>query len=325
MDETSPSRRNRERGFWKRRLGVLLLISALLAGGLGPAVLGVDAASQRASGKKFQLFANAAPIAISDNATTPSTIEVRGFETTIVDVNVRLNNYSHSQPSDVDVLLVGPQGQTALIMSDVASASKAANDSLVLDDQAATPLPKQDDLTSGVFQPTNYDFTTDQDSFAPNPRIPSPLPSNVSLAIFNDTDPNGTWTLFVDDDDDDTPDTTGAIAGGWQLDITTINGAPRTQPDSFRARAGQTLTVPANGVLQNDRDPDDDALTAVLEGQPTKGQVTLQSDGSFTYRAKKKAKGTDRFTYLAEDATGLQALETVSIQIKGKKHKKGKR
>jgi hypothetical protein len=76
----------------------------------------------------------------------------------------------------------------------------------------------------------------------------------------------------------------------------------------------------ASGVKQIECDLDDEALTAVLESPPTKVQVTLQSDGSFSYRANKKAKGkgTDRFTYLAADANRLQALESVSIHIKGK-------
>jgi VCBS repeat-containing protein len=317
-----------ERGLWKQQLGALALVTGLLVGSLGTTALGVDAARPPISSKKFQPFSNGTRIAITDNTTTSSTIAVSGFETEIVDVNVSLNTISHTQPSDVDVLLVGPQGQTALIMSDVASASNAANDSLVLDDQAAILLPKQDDLTSGVFQPTNYDIGTDQDSFAPDPRIPSPLPKNTSLAAFNGTNPNGTWTLFVDDDDDDTQDSSGSFAGGWSLSITTLNGAPHTQPDTYRTQAGQTLSVPAAGVLENDRDPDGEPLTAVLDSQPKQGQLTLQPDGSFTYTPNAGANGTDRFTYFAQDASGLQKPETVSIEVSGakqipdKKHKK---
>ena len=312
---------------WKHRLGALILIGGLVASSVGPAALGVDAARRRGNADLLQLLSNPAPIAITDNTMSPpSTIEVSGFESEIQDVNVRLNVYSHTQPADVDVLLVGPQGQTAMIMSDVAGASKAENDSLILDDQAEKSLPRQDDLTSGKFKPTNYEFTNEPDKFAPHPRIPSPLPSNSSLSIFNGTDPNGTWTLFVVDADDDAADFSGTIAGGWQLDITSVNVAPRTQPDTYQARAGQTLTVPASGVLQNDRDPDKDNFIAVLQKEPAKGLVTLQDDGSFTYRTtKKKAKGTDKFTYIARDETGLEATETVTIQITGKAGKKHKK
>ena len=99
---------------------------------------------------------------------------------------------------------------------------------------------------------------------------------------------------------------------------------PNAAPDTFQAQAGKQLTVAGPGVLGNDRDPDGEALTAVLAGQPKRGTVTLQPDGGFTYKATKKAKGTDSFTYLAQDATGLQDVETVSIQLK-KAKKKGRK
>lgn len=323
-------RMHQKSALWKHRLGALLLVGGLVASSLGPAALGVDAAKHRKSADLLQQLANPAPITITDNTMSPpSTIEVSGFESVIQDVNVRLNVYSHPTPADVDVLLVGPQGQTAMIMSDVAGASRAENDSLILDDQASKELPRNDDLTSGHFKPTNLEFTSLPDKFPPHPRIPSPLPSNASLSVFNGADPNGTWTLFVVDADDDAADYSGSIAGGWQLDITSVNVAPRTQPDTYQARAGQTLTVPARGVLDNDRDPDKDNIVAVLQKEPAQGQVTLQDDGSFTYRTtKKKAKGTDTFTYVARDDTGLEATETVTIQIAGKagkKHKKRRR
>ena len=54
--------------------------------------------------------------------------------------------------------------------------------------------------------------------------------------------------------------------------------------------------------------------------------MTLQDDGSFTYRTtKKKPRGTDTFTYVARDETGLETTETVTIQIAGKAGKKHKK
>jgi VCBS repeat-containing protein len=100
------------------------------------------------------------------------------------------------------------------------------------------------------------------------------------------------------------------------------NDAPVAVDDQADTAMGTPVVVP---VLDNDSDPDGDLLTAILAGSPGKGQIELQPDGSFTYRANKKAKGTDSFTYLAQDTTGLSALETVSIQVKGKKKKKGKK
>jgi subtilisin-like proprotein convertase family protein len=308
---------------WRTRAGLAAMALAVLTAGLGPGAAGVDAARNRVTPRQAQSFGNGTPITITDNTTsTPSAITVSGMNGTVASVVVGLNVFSHSQPADVDILLVGPQGQTATILSDVAGASKAENDSLLLSDAAAQQLPRQDDLTSGKFQPTNYEFTNDPDKFAPHPRIPTPLPSGSALAVFNGTNPNGEWLLFVDDSDDDATDTFGSLAQGWSLNITTANGVPVTSSDRFEVQAGKTLTVPAAGVLDNDSDPDGDTLTAILSGSPRKGTVDFQPDGSFVYKAKKKAKGSDSFTYLVKDPTGLTALDTVTIQIKGKKHKK---
>jgi subtilisin-like proprotein convertase family protein len=306
---------------WKARAFALTLVAALLLGGLGPGTTGIDAAKHRGSARKFQQFQNSTPINIASNAQAgPSSITVSGFDTPIADVNVRLNLLTHPAAGDLDILLVGPSGQTALIMSE--AGGPASSDSLIFDDQAASQVPNfPDPVVSGVFQPTNYDFTPSPDTFAaPAPTNPA---SGSALAVFNGTGANGTWTLFVKEQDN-VPVETGSIAS-WGLDITTANGVPNAGPESFQAQTGQTLTVLATGVLQNDSDPDGDALTAVLAGQAAKGKVELLPDGSFTYRANKKAKGTDSFTYLAQDTTGLSDLETVKIQVKGKKKKKGKK
>jgi VCBS repeat-containing protein len=112
------------------------------------------------------------------------------------------------------------------------------------------------------------------------------------------------------------------MVGGWSLEMTSANGVPTAAPDSLQAQAGKAVSGPS--VLGNDTDPDNDALTAILASQPRQGSVSLQPDGTFTYKAKKKAKGSDRFTYLAQDPSGLNDLETVTIQVK-KARKKGKR
>src|SRR5690606_18618161 len=59
--------------------------------------------------------------------------------------------------------------------------------------------------------------------------FPSPAPPNTaddpyvtSLDVFNGTDPNGEWHLFVIDD---ASGDSGSIAGGWSLEIIT-NEAP---------------------------------------------------------------------------------------------------
>jgi subtilisin-like proprotein convertase family protein len=317
---------------WMQRLlraSLVALTVALLVGtGAGPLLDGQEAeakkrgraatASGRVGAEEIRSFSNATPIGIAANAqAAPSSIAVSGFGAGVADIEVTLSGLTHPTTSALDILLVGPGGQTALLMSD--AGDEAADDSPTFDDQAASQVPSSDNLVSGTFQPTNYDFIAAPDIFAP------PAPTNPThgsaLAVFNGTNPNGTWTLFIKAQSAET----GSLARGWSLRITAAEGMPNAAPDTFQAQAGRPLVVGGPGVLGNDADPNGDALKAILVGQPKQGAVSLQPDGSFTYKAKKKAKGTDSFTYLAQDPNGLNAVTTVDIQIKKAKKKKGKK
>lgn len=301
---------------WRSRGAALALIAALLCS--GAAMPAAGAARHRTGARAFQQFSNTASITIPNDAmAAPSVIQVSGLGTPIADVDVSLNVLIHPNASDLDVLLVGPGGQSALVLSDVGD--EANNDSLTFSDQAVNQVGIADPLVSGTFQPTNVDLTSAPDIFGP----PGPAnpPGGSALAIFNGTDANGAWTLLIREQDAN-PVESGSLAAGWSLRITTASGVPETNGEQFRTKAGKTLTVPASGVLANDSDPDGDPLTAILASPTRKGALSLQPDGSFTYKAKKKARGRDSFTYLARDSTGLSALETVTIQIKGKKRKR---
>ena len=48
----------------------------------------------------------------------PSNCVISGLGGTITDVNLELNGLSHTWPDDIDILLVGPGGQNAFVMSD---------------------------------------------------------------------------------------------------------------------------------------------------------------------------------------------------------------
>lgn len=293
-----------------------VLAIVLLAIGSGPNWTEPSLARKRANANLVQEFTNSTPISIPDGSQAfASTIEVSGFETEVADVDITIGNLSHGKSNDIDMMLIGPGGQTAVFFSDVGSSANGVT--MILDDQALGQVPTSGSLISGRFQPTNFQTI---DFWSP------PVPANPSngsrLSVFNSTNPNGTWTLVVRDDEFGT---TGALNGGWSLNITSANGVPDAEPDSFTAKAGKTLDE-QGGVLDNDSDPDNDQLTAVLANKPAKGKVKLQPDGSFTYKAKKKAKGTDSFSYLAQDPGGLSDLETVTIQIqKAKKKGKGRK
>jgi VCBS repeat-containing protein len=103
------------------------------------------------------------------------------------------------------------------------------------------------------------------------------------------------------------------------LTVTPVNDPPVTVADSYSAQMNTTLTVTAaNGVLRNDTDVDGDPLTAVLNSGPSHGTLTLNADGSFSYRAASGYFGLDTFTYRACDASGaLGNVATVTLTVSG--------
>jgi hypothetical protein len=309
----------------KQTVALAGLILALVMTGVSPLLDGHDVEARKRSrvrsvsgdvgAEAIQSFANPTTVSLGSGGTT--TIDVSGFDTPLADVNVTLRNITQPDIADLNVLLVGPGGQTAVIFSDVGVGSSANNLTVTLDDQAAAQVPGSGPIPNGAFQPTNF-ISGDVWS---SPPAPANVPSGAQLGVYNGSNPNGTWRLVFHNDD--LASTPGAMVGGWSLTITSANGVPVAAPDSLQAQAGKSVS--GQSVLTNDSDPDGDALTAILASRPRQGSVSLQPDGSFTYKANKKAKGSDSSTYLAQDPSGRNALATVDIQIKKTKKKKGKK
>jgi subtilisin-like proprotein convertase family protein len=167
-------------------------------------------------------FTNAAFVTIPSvghAAPYPSVINVSGMAGTISSITATLRGFTHTWPADVDVLLVGPTGQKAMIFSDVGGGNSLNNVTVTLSDSAASSLTAAR-ITAGTYKPTNIEpgETGELDSFS----SPAPTgPYTSSLSAFTGTNPNGPWSLYVVDDG---PGDQGSLAGGWSLSITTVSG-----------------------------------------------------------------------------------------------------
>ena len=94
------------------------------------------------------------------------------------------------------------------------------------------------------------------------------------------------------------------------------NRAPVALADRYSKLHAVPLNVAAPGVLGNDTDPEGDVLTAGSASDPAGGSVTLNPNGSFSYVPDPGFTGTDTFTYVVSDDSGLNATGQVTITPK---------
>jgi len=194
--------------------------------------------------------ANAAPIKIVDAAPAvpyPSAVDVSTDGGTVADVNVTITGFGHAFPDDVAILLVGPSGDSTVLMSDVGGGSENVVNGvdLTFDDDASRGLADKGVLRTGAFRPTQGTDKGGGNCCGFTGGRPAPRePSGSDLSVFEGTDPNGEWDLYVADDSGGDK---GRIAGGWSLEIELGNGQPTGSTGSATGATGSTATTGATG------------------------------------------------------------------------------
>ncbi len=94
-----------------------------------------------------------------------------------------------------------------------------------------------------------------------------------------------------------------------------VNDAPVAVNDSLDVDEDSVLTLPAPGVLGNDTDAEGNRLTAVRVTGTAHGTLTLNSNGSLSYKPAANWNGTDSFTYKAKDSLLASKVATVTIIV----------
>ncbi|WP_296478644.1 Ig-like domain-containing protein, partial [Roseinatronobacter sp.] len=104
--------------------------------------------------------------------------------------------------------------------------------------------------------------------------------------------------------------------GGTDIATVTVNvgEAPNTAPDAENDFFSGVFNQMIEGsVLDNDTDPDGDALTVIGNTDPANGTVVMNPDGTFTYTPNDGYSGEDSFTYTISDGNGGQDTATVNL------------
>jgi subtilisin-like proprotein convertase family protein len=142
----------------------------------------------------------------------PFAISVSNVVGSIVKVSATLSNLSHTFPDDLDILLVSPAGDPVMLMSDAGESTDINNQTLIFTVDAGNTAP---DGPGGFISPlraSNYGDLLD--------RLPAPAPLGpfaTTMAAFNGRNPNGSWKLYVTDDEP----IDGGHIGGWSLTLFT--------------------------------------------------------------------------------------------------------
>jgi subtilisin family serine protease/subtilisin-like proprotein convertase family protein len=144
---------------------------------------------------------------------SPSTVSIATDGNPLASLEVTLYNVTHHWPDDIDILLVGPTGAKSLLLSDAGGGVGIDNTTLTFSSLASASLPDSLKLLSGTYRPTDF---VAGDVFS-NPAAP-PGPHTADMSAFIGTNPNGVWSLYVQDD---SPYYNGFIADGWSLSIGT--------------------------------------------------------------------------------------------------------
>lgn len=257
------------------------------------------------------LYNNATPIVINTGVKAtpyPSTINVTSGEGKVAEVEVTLLNFTHEAPQNVKALLVGPNGNSVVLMGNVGGETKASNLTLVFSDSATAQIPAGS-IASGIYDPSSSGVITFPD--APAATV---TPTHTTLAAaFNNISPKGEWRLYVIDTG--TAKSFGDIGGGWALSI-------RTAPfldlaESYEMDENSTKRIP---IVVGDAQPGvaidveavaaDTTLIQSIEVQGTGGTRTLVINN------RPYHSGTTTITVTAEDDLGNTASDTFTLVVK---------
>jgi uncharacterized protein (DUF1800 family) len=95
------------------------------------------------------------------------------------------------------------------------------------------------------------------------------------------------------------------------------NRPPVAADDQARVENGGSVSI---DLLGNDTDPERDSLRIESLGNPSHGEVTLESDGTVTYRHDGSDSAHDSFSYTISDGELVSAGANVSVTITAANH-----
>lgn len=255
----------------------------------------------------------------------PSRVVVSGLSGTISKVTLTLSGLTHGKLDDLEVLLVAPGGQTFVPLGDAGGTTSGVSGiNLTFDDAAASLISDTAAPASGTYRPSSYNNSDDGGSAPtggssiPPPSGPYPRAasqgSSTFANVFNGSNPNGTWSLYLYDDV--TGDGTTSVSGGWSLNfVTTSDAATATTVTSSLnpSLVGSNVTFTASVVTSPGGVPVTSGTVTFREGGTTlAGPVTLNGSGQASFSTTALTEGNHLITADYQGSPGNFNLSTSS-------------
>ncbi len=177
-------------------------------------------------------YTNNTPAQIDGPVLVTSTIVVSGMGDHLWDIDV-LTTILHTANNDLDITVMSPAGTVVTLTTDNGATLDNAFNGTTWDDSANPG--GQVPYTSNNGLVTDHAYS--------NLVTATPLVSEEPLGAFIGENPNGVWTLTINDD---TPASNGGSFNGWSLNVTTLD-APPTMDSSlnFENTTQQIITTGA--------------------------------------------------------------------------------
>ncbi|MBV8830657.1 MAG: Ig-like domain repeat protein, partial [Acidobacteriaceae bacterium] len=277
-------------------------------------------------------FCDPGTVSFGNNAPTtvyPQNVFVGGLTGSVTGVTLALNNIN-AYPSDLDVLLVAPNGAKFVPLADAGGISSRVNGiTLTLADTAAAHVPTTGLSASGTYLPTDYKpniaFT------APAPAGPYQLPFNQGSATFAATfasanvsgpvsqtpDASEKWSLYINSL---TPSDVGTT-GGYCLtfltsSLTATNTAVSATPSP--ATTGEAVTFTATVTNSGNGTPvTSGTITFQENGTVISGPTALNSSGQASFQTSSLAEGIHTITALYSGVPNTYNVSsgTTSVEV----------
>ncbi len=174
----------------------------------------IDEAPSYANPRSLLIPAGAPATTSGPASVYPTAVTVDGLEGSVRSLRVMVSGLNHSYQRDTRMVLQGPGGQTCMLYGNCGDSSDWANADLIFDDAGPSLPLSETALVPGTYHPTT---ATAFSFYLPNLVAPAPAgPYGSALAVFNGTNPNGEWKLWIEDP---AGGDTGSLTGGWSLII----------------------------------------------------------------------------------------------------------